>query len=42
MTGEHDGIYRYVSLYLLPEYYAQGWEIVYVEYGYSAMMKAPI
>ena len=40
--GEHDGIYRIVSLFRLPDYLAQGWVICHVEAGVSALLRAPI
>ena len=40
--GSLDGIYRYVSLYRLPLYLADGWTICHVEPGYSVLMRAPI
>ena len=42
MMGRFDGIFRFVSLYRLPDYMAQGWEIMFVEPGYSAFLRAPI
>ncbi len=36
------GIYRYVSLYLVPDYLAQGWEIMAIISSYSVLMRAPI
>ena len=40
--GKFDGVFRFVTLYLVPDYLAQGWTVVFVTPGYSAMMKAPL
>ena len=40
--GQHDGIYRYVSFYLAPDYLAQGWTVEALLGAYSILMRAPL
>ncbi len=37
-----NGTYRYVTLYLVPEYLAQGWEIAALLGPYSVLMRCPV
>jgi hypothetical protein len=40
--GSHDGVYRYVAHYAVPDYLAQGWTVEAMLGPYSVLMKAPI
>ena len=40
--GEFDGVFRFVTLYLVPDYLEQGLEVVFVTPGYSAFLRAPL
>ena len=40
--GEHNGVYRYVTLYAIPDYLAQGWTVEAILGPYSAIMRAPL
>lgn len=40
--GAFDGVYRFVTLYDLPDWLAQGWTIVFVARLFSALVQAPL